>query len=161
MALLPQDVHEVDLVLGRDPADDPDAVDLLEHRVVVHRLELGAGDRLAGDPQLRGDDGARDGRVARDHADVDAGAMGLRDGGLRGRPRRVGDADEREEREALDRLEEVAGRVERGRVEVLPARGHEPQALLAHPVALGEVGIAQLRDRDLRRRPGRGRPRRA
>ena len=75
--------------------------------------------------------------------------MGLRDGGLRGRPRRIGDADEREEREAVDRLQEVAGRVERGRVEVLPARGHESQPLLAHPVALGEVGIAQLRDRDL------------
>ncbi len=108
----------------------PMSVDLPEHHVVVQRLELGTGDRRARDPQLLGDHGAGDGGVPGDHADVDAGALGLRDGGLRGRPRRIGDADEREEREAVDRLQEVGVRVERGRVEVLPTGGHESQPSL-------------------------------
>ena len=37
VALLPQDVHEVDLVLGRDAGDDADPVDLAHRLVVAHR----------------------------------------------------------------------------------------------------------------------------
>ena len=64
-------------------------------------------------------------------------AVGLGDRRLRLRARRVDDADEREQRQAVDQREQVGVRVERRRVEVL-ARGREhAQALLAEPLVLG------------------------
>ena len=47
VALALEDVDEVDLVLRRDAGDDADVVDLASDRRVVHRGELGAGDRPA------------------------------------------------------------------------------------------------------------------
>ena len=128
MALLAQDVHEVDLVLGGDAGDDADPVDLAHRLVVAHRAELGAGDRAALDAELVGDRLGRDRVVAGDHPDLDPGRLRLRDGVLRGRPRRIHDPDDREERQPIDGGQQVRVRIERGRVEVLLAGGHDPEA---------------------------------
>ena len=50
-----EDVDEVDLVLRRDPGDDPDVVDLAPGVGIAHGRELGAGDGAALDAQLVGD----------------------------------------------------------------------------------------------------------
>ena len=49
-------------------------------------------------------------------------AWAVRDGVLRGRPRRVDDADDREQLQAVEQRQQVGVRVERGRVEVLAGR---------------------------------------
>ena len=147
VALLAKDVHEVDLVLGGDAGDDADAVDLAHRLVVAHRAELGAGDRAALDPELVGDRPGGDRVVAGDHPDLDPGRLRLGDGVLRGRPRRIHDPDDREEREPIDGGQQVRVRVERGRVEVLLAGRHDPEALGAEAFVLGEVAVADLRDR--------------
>ena len=128
VALLAQDVHEVDLVLGRDAGEDADAVDLAHRLLVAQGAEVGAGHGAALDAQLAGDRLGGDGVVAGDHADLDAGRMGGRDGVLRGRPRRIDDAHDGEERQAVEQRQQVGVRVERGRVEVLLAGRHDPQA---------------------------------
>ena len=61
------------------------------------RAEVGAGDRPTLDPELVGDRLGRDRVVAGDHPDLDPGRVRLRDGGLRGRPRRIDDADHRQQ----------------------------------------------------------------
>ena len=139
----------MDLVLGGDAGDDADAVDLAHRLVVAHRAELGARDRAALDAELGGDRPGRDRVVAGDHPDLDPGRLRPRDGVLGGRPRRIDDADHREEREALDGGQQVGVRVERGRVEVLVAGRHDPEALRAQALVLGEVPVAELGDRDL------------
>ena len=59
-------------------------------------------------------------------------------------PRRVDDADERQQLEVRDERQQVGVRVERRRVEV-PLRGrHDAQALRAEPLVLGEVPLADL-----------------
>ena len=99
VALALEHVDEAHLVLGRDARDHADAVDLaLERLVVAHRRPLGAGDRAAPDPELARDRLGGDGVVAGDHAHLDAGRVRLGDRRLRLRPRRVDDADEREQR---------------------------------------------------------------
>ena len=150
VALLAQDVHEVDLVLGGDAGEDADAVDLAHRLVVAQGAEVGAGHGAALDAQLAGDRLGRDRVVAGDHADLDAGRMGGRDGGLGGRSRRVHDAHDREERQPVQQRQQVRVRVERGRVEVLVAGRHDPQALRAQALVLGEVVVAELCDRALR-----------
>ena len=65
--------------------------------------------------------------------------------------------DDREEGEAVDGGQQVRVRVEGRRVEVLLAGRHDPQALGAQALVLGEVVVAHRSDRDVRRRPGRGR----
>ena len=146
VVLLPQDVHELHLVLGCDSADHADVVDLTARFLVAHGAEVGTGDSLALDAQLLRDDLARECGVTGDHADLHAGCMALGDGRLGGGSRRVGDADERHQLEPLDGLQEIGVRVEGGRVEVLDSGGHQPHAQLGHPVPLGEVAIVQLRD---------------
>ena len=101
MALLAQDVHEVDLVLGGDAGEDADAVDLAHGLVVAQGAEVGAGHGAALDAQLAGDRLGRDGVVAGDHPDLDAGRMGGRDGVLRGRSRRIHDAHDGEQLQAV------------------------------------------------------------
>ena len=139
----------MDLVLGRHAGDDADAVDLAHRLVVAHRAELGAGDGPALDAELVRDRLRGDGMVAGDHPDLDAGRLRLRDGGLCRRPRRVDDADDGEERQPVDGRQQVGVRVERRRVEVLLAGRHDPQAHRPEPFVLGEVGVADLGDRDL------------
>ena len=55
----------------------------------------------------------------------------------------------REQRHPVEQRQQVGIRVERRRVEVLLAGRHDPQALLAEPIVLGQVGVADLGDRDL------------
>ena len=101
------------------------------------------------DAQLARDRLGGDGVVAGDHAHLDAGRMRDRDGRLRRRPRRIDDAHERQQRHAVQQRQQVGGRVERGRVEVLAAGGHDPQALPAQALVLREVGRLELvGDRD-------------
>ena len=150
VALLAQDVDEVDLVLGRDAGDDADAVDLADGLLVAHRAEVGAGHRPALDPELVGDRLGRDRMVAGDHPDLDAGRLGVGDGGLRGRPRRIDDPDDREQRQPVDGGSRSAFGSKVRRVEVLLAGRHDPQTHRAEALVLGEVGLAHLRDRHLR-----------
>ena len=157
VALLAQDVDEVDLVLGRDTGDDADAVDLAHGFVVAQRAELGAGDRPAFDAQLVGDRLGGDRMVAGDHADLDACRVRLGDGGLGGRSGRIDDAHDGQQREPVDGRQQVGVRVEGGRVEVLLARRHDPQAHRAKALVLGEVGVADLRRSAPRCRRGRAR----
>ncbi len=158
VALLAQDVHEVDLVLGRDAGEDADAVDLPDGLVVAQGTEVGAGHRAALDAQLAGDRLGRDRVVAGDHAHLEAGRVRRRDGGLRGRSRRIDDAHDGQQGHAVEQRQQVGVRVERGRVEVLLAGRHDAQALRAQALVLGEVDVADLGDRDLRAVRGRGRP---
>ena len=64
------------------------------------------------------------------------------------RTRRVDDADQRQERQVRHQRQQVGIRVERGRVEVLLGRGHDPQALLTEPFVLGLEGVPDLVQRD-------------
>ena len=67
VALLLEDIDEVDLVLGRDARDDTDAVDLAGDLLVAHRGELGTRDGTTGDAELTGDGLGGDRVVASDH----------------------------------------------------------------------------------------------
>ena len=80
--------------------------------LVAELGELGAGDGAALDAELARDRLRGDRVVAGDHPDLDAG--GVRDGDrrLRGRPRRVDDADQREQREVVHQREQVGAGVE-------------------------------------------------
>ena len=115
--------------------------------VVGHRRELGAGDRPARDAELAGDRLGGDRVVAGDHPDLDAGRVGLRDRVARLGPRRVDDADQRQQLEVRDQRQEVGVRVERGRVEVALGGRHDAQALRAEPLVLGQVRLAYVVDR--------------
>ena len=147
MALAAEDVDEVDLVLGGDAGDDADVVDPAIGFLVGHRAELGAGDGLALDAELARDGIGRDGVVAGDHPDLDAGGLCLGDGVAGLGARRVDDPDDGQELEVADQWQEVGVRVERGRIEVALAGGHDPQALGAESVVLGEERLADLVDR--------------
>ena len=70
--------------------------------VVGQRGEVGAGDHARPETELVGDGLGRDGVVARDHADVDAGVQGGDDRRLRLGPQRVDDPDERHEDQLAD-----------------------------------------------------------
>ena len=112
--------------------------------VVGHRGELGAGERPAFDAELPGDGRRRRGVVAGDHADADAGVLAQRDGVLGLLARRVDDADEGEQLQIGDERQQVARRVERGRVEVAPRDRQHAQALAGQPIVLGEDPLAGL-----------------
>ena len=125
-----------------------------------HRLELGAADRAARDAELLRDRRGRDGVVAGDHPHLDAGLVRGRDRRLRRRPRRVDDPDQREHRHAVEQRQQVGGRVERARVEVLAAGRHDAQPLAREALVLVHVALLELLvDRDDREVLGRG-PRR-
>ena len=82
-------------------------------------------------PELPGDRGRGDRVIAGDHPDPDAGRPGCRDRGLGGGPRRVDDSHQGEHLQIGDQREQVGGRVEGRRVEVLASGGQHAQALLA------------------------------
>ncbi len=86
--------------------------------------------------------------ITGDHAHPDTRGACLGDGRLGLGPRRVDDAHEGEQRDARDERQQVGRRVERRRIEVQLAGRHDPQALLAQPLVLREVGVPQLVDRD-------------
>ena len=95
-------------------------------------------------PELAGDRLGGDGVVAGDHPHLDAGRMRLRDGVAGLGPRRVDDADERQEPKVGDERQQVGVRIERLRVEVPLGGRQDAQALRAEPVVLGEVRLADL-----------------
>ena len=74
-------------------------------------------------------------------------AWALRDRVARLGARRVDDADEGQQLEVADQRQQVGVRVERGRVEVALRGGHDPQALGAEALVLGQVRLADLVDR--------------
>ena len=131
----------MDLVLGGDAGDHADVVQLPERLVVGHRAELGARDRAARDPEVLGDRLGGDGVVAGDHPDLDAGAVRVGDRHLGRRPRRVDDADEGQQRHAVEQRQHVGLGVEGLRIEVLATRGHDPQALRPEALVLVEVAL--------------------
>ena len=68
---------------------------------------------------------------------------GYRDRGLGGGPRRVDDSHQGEHLQIGDQREQVGGRVKGRRVEVLASGGQHAQALLAQPLVLGHVPVAE------------------
>src|SRR5262249_12673345 len=132
-----ENVDEVDLVLGRHAGDDADAVDPAPRIRVVHRGELRAADGASLDAKAPADGLRGDGVVAGDHADLHARGLCPGDG-VRGLgPRRVQDADQREQREAVELAEQVAGGIESHRIEVLAGGRYYAQTLPGeHLVAL-------------------------
>ncbi len=144
VAGLLQRLDESDLVLRRDASDDADGGQAGGELVVAQRGELGAGERFAGDAQLGADRGSGDRVVAGDHPHLDAGAVALGDGRLGLGAWRIDDADHGQEREVLDELDQVAVRIERGRIEVTPRHHHDPLALLGHPIVLVDGQMAVL-----------------
>ena len=93
---------------GATRATTPISSSSAQQLLVAHRGELGAGDRAALDAQLAGDRGGRRRVVAGDHPDPDAGVVALGDRRPGLGPRRVDDADHREQGELLDLVD--AGR---------------------------------------------------
>ena len=144
-----EQVDEADLVLGRDARDHADVGQVAQQRLVAHGGELGAGERAAFDAQLASDRRRGDGVVAGDHAHLDAGALAFGDGDTRLGPRRVDDADHRQQREVVDQTEQVAAAVEGLRVEVAAGDHHDALAGLRHALVLVEREVAVLvGDRD-------------
>ena len=82
--------------------------------------------------------------VTGDHPDLDAGRVRRGDCRLRLRPRWVDDAHEGEQGHPVQHGEQVAVRVEGGRVEVLGPGGQDPQSLLRKAFVLGEVPVAEV-----------------
>ena len=76
--------------------------------------------------------------VAGDHADADARLLAARDRVPRLLARRVDDADEREQRQPLHLVEQVAAGVELRRVDVARGDGQHAQPLAGEAVVLGE-----------------------
>ena len=148
VALLLQRLHEPDLVLRGNSGDDPDLLHLLVELLVGQRRELGARERPALDPQLRGDRGGRRHVVACDHPCADPGLPTACDRVLRLLARRVDDRHQGEQRQVLHLREEVAARVERGGVEVLGGDRQHAQPFAREPVVLGRHALHALRSRN-------------
>ena len=142
VALPLERVDESHLVLRRYPRDHADVVDRRVELVVGHRLELGAGDRAAGDAELLGDRRGRGGMVAGDHAHLDAGLVRDRDRRLRRRPRRVDDADQREHGQPVELRQQIRGRIEGVRLEVLASGRHDAKTLAREALVLVHVPLA-------------------
>ena len=144
VALSLQRLDEAHLVLGRDARDHADLVDGGVELVVGHRLELRAGDRLAGDAELAGDRRRRDGVVAGDHAHLHAGPVRGRNRCLRGRARRVDDPGKGEHGQPVELRQQVVRTVERVRIEVLTAGRHHTKALARQALVLVHVTRLEL-----------------
>nr|WP_232547115.1 hypothetical protein [Propioniciclava soli] len=137
-----QGLHQAELVLRRDPGEHVVLLGDVGQFLIRQLLQLGAGDRgdLVGQGQLAADGlgGAR--VVAGDHLDVDAGAAAQLDGLDGFGTRRVDDADDALEGEALARIvAEIAVRGAAGGGQDAQAVGGElvDDAL---PVGAVEVG---------------------
>ena len=78
VTLLAQGLDHQDLVLGRHPADDADAVDPGQPLLLRECCEVGAEDRLSLDAELPRDRLAGDHVVAGHHPDADVGVLALR-----------------------------------------------------------------------------------
>ena len=101
---------------------------------LAHRGELRTEDRLPVDPELLRDRRAGDDVVTGDHPNSDVSLLGVLDGLLRRRARRVDHPHEARHLDAVDIAQQVAIGVERRRVNVADAAGHHAQALLLHPL---------------------------
>ena len=82
--------------------------------------------------------------IAGDHADLDPGFVCSRDRGLGGRPRRIDDAHEREQREPVHQIQQVGAGVEVGAGEVLARGRHHAQALGSEPLVLRHVARLEV-----------------
>ena len=127
---------------GATRATTPIVADLRVELLVAQPRELGARKRSPLDPELPGD--RRGGRrvVAGDHPHLDPRLLAAGDRVPRLLAGRVDDPDEREQRQALDLVEQHAAGVEGGRVDVARRDGEHPQALCRKPVVLGEHLLA-------------------
>ena len=93
-------LDDPDLVLGRHPGDTPMSSIRSSELVVVHRVELGAGDDSPVEPELVADGAGGGGVVAGDHLHGDAGRRQQGDGVGGLGAWRVDDADEHQRRSA-------------------------------------------------------------
>ncbi len=156
VAGLLQRPHQLDLVLGGDPGEDPDVPDSLRQFVLGHRVEVGAGDDVAADAELAGDRGGGLTVVPSDHFYRDPGAAAECDGVLDLRSGRIGDADEAEEGQPVEAFPELVCPVETGlgRGEHAPALRPQlrdvggnrvaPAVVQRHLASRGEDGGAAL-----------------
>ena len=100
------------------------------------RSEVGAENRLARDVELLGDRGAGDDVVTGHHPHPDVRRLRVGDRGLRLLARRVDHADQARHLQALDQGEQIAVRVEAGRVQIAERAGHHPQTEPTHALDL-------------------------
>ena len=132
-----QRAHDADLVLGGDPGDDADLVEPAGEVVVVRDpVQVGAGDRVAGDAEVGGDGPGGHRVVTGDHPDSDARVAALGDGLAGLGAGRVDDADERDEHDPVEQVHRVLGALDVVGGEVARPEGEHPHALL------GQLGVA-------------------
>ena len=81
--------------------------------------------------ELRGDRGPGDDVIAGHHPHPDVRLLGVGDRGLGLLARRVDHPDQAGHLQVLDQGEQIAVRVEAGRVEIPDGAGHDPQARLS------------------------------
>ena len=125
---------------GATRATTPSAGQPLGELLVGEGGELRAGEGVALDAELLADRGRGHRVVARDHPDLDAGAVALGDGRLGLGARRIDDADHRDDREVVHLADEVGVGVELVGVEVAPGHHHHPFARPGHPLVLRQRG---------------------
>ena len=95
------------LVLGRDPSEHTELVDLFAEFLDVEVVELAPGDGAAGDTEVGCDGSGRGGVVAGDHLHLDPGVVAPGDGLGGFGTCRVEDPDEGLEAQILDQAEEL------------------------------------------------------
>ena len=146
LALPLQGVDQQDLVLGSDPAHDPDVVDPGQPISVGEGGEVGSEHRLAGDTQLLGDRRPGGDVVAGDHAHADVGGLRLLDGGFGFSPGRIDHPDKAGHLQVVHVREQIALGVERGGVDVSHGGGHDALPESGHPldVSLGPGGQVRV-----------------
>ena len=124
--------------------------ELAHHLFVGEMLQLGPGENAGAEAEFVGDRTGGDGMVARDHADVDAGAERHVDGVLRLGAERVDDADQRDEDEVVHgRHRIVDRRRHRLIVEIASGEREHAQPLLGQLLVGVQDLLADLVDRDL------------
>ncbi len=143
VALVLERAHDPDLMFRRDAGEDGDALDAFVEFRVRQRVDLGAAQDLARQPQLARDGGGGEHVVAGDHLHLDAGPAAEFDGVLGLRPRRIDDPHKGDEREVRHMRRHVAGGIEAGRRNLRFRQRQHAHGLAGERLVLGGDGIAR------------------
>ena len=120
-------------MLGRDTADHADPVDPVQSLLFAERGEFGAQHGRSRDAELPGDGRAGGDVVAGDHPHPDVRVLGVPNSRLGFLARWVDHRDQGRHFQIRDVAQQVAGRVEGGRIDIPEGRGHHPVTLVLHP----------------------------